>query len=176
MNLQNYFQNLISWTLTSGIKIIAISITAFLINRFFQVFIERIVKGKIKNRISEGEKKQRIETLTNVFGGTARFIIWIAAILMIMSEFGLNITPILTGIGVVGLAVGMAAKDIMSDFISGFFIILENQYHIGDKVKIAGIEGKVKEMTLRRTIIEDEKGFLHSIPNSHIKLVSKKIK
>ncbi|MDP1538616.1 MAG: mechanosensitive ion channel, partial [bacterium] len=91
-------------------------------------------------------------------------------------ELGVNIAPILAGLGLMGLAVGMAARDIISDFISGLFILLEGQYYVDDKVKISGIEGVVKEITLRRTIIRDDTGVLHSFPNSQIKLVSKKEK
>ena len=93
---------------------------------------------------------------------------------MILSELGINITPILASLGIVGLAVGMAAKDIIADFISGVFILLEGQYYIGDEVKIGDIEGKVKEITLRRTILKDKDNMLHFIPNSQIKIVARK--
>ncbi len=93
---------------------------------------------------------------------------------MILPEFGINTAPILASLGVAGLAIGMAAKDIVSDFIAGLFIIMENQYRLGDKVKVAGLEGKVKEITLRRTILESEDGSTHSIPNSKVAVVSKK--
>jgi len=93
---------------------------------------------------------------------------------MILSELGINITPILASLGIVGLAVGMAAKDIIADFISGIFILLEGQYYIGDEVKIGDIEGKVKEITLRRTILKDKDNMLHFIPNSQIKIVARK--
>ena len=73
-----------------------------------------------------------------------------------------------------GLAVGMAAKDIISDFIAGLFIILENQYCIGEEIKVAGVEGKVKKITLRKTIIKSSDGSIHSIPNSKVTVISKK--
>jgi len=120
------------------------------------------------------DKRKRAETLISIFGGTLKFTISIIALLMILSEFGVNIGPLLAGAGLVGLAVGMASREIVSDFLSGLFIILEDQYHVGDKVKIAGIEGEVKEITLRRTIIKDEGGLVHSIPNGQIKTVAKK--
>ena len=71
------------------------------------------------------------------------------------------------------LAVGMAARGIVADFIFGIFILLEGQYDIGDKVKIVGLEGIVEEITLRRTIIKDKEGAFHYIPNSQIKIVSR---
>ena len=174
MDIQNLIQNLMSWILAHGIRIIFILITANLINHFLRTVIRKAIESQIQNKISEQEKRKRIETLIAVFEGTLKFIVWVVALLMILPELGLEIAPILAGLGVAGLAVGMAARDIVSDFIAGLFIILEDQYHIGDEIKIANIEGKVREITLRRTIIESNDGSLHSIPNNKITIVSKK--
>lgn len=175
MDIQNILQSLIGWSLTSGIKIIIILIIAILINRFFKVFLEKAINKQIEGRV-DGEKRKRAKTLISVLGGTIKFAVWITALLMILPEFGVNIAPILAGLGLLGLAIGMAARDIISDFISGLFILLEDQYHVGDKVKIAGIEGEVKKITLRKTTIKDEAGLFHSIPNGQIKAVAKKMK
>lgn len=175
MEIAISIQNLISWFFSHGIKVVLILVIAGLINRFLRSFIIKMVKKQIRDNIPQEEERKRIETLVTVFEGTLKFIVWIIAILMILPEFGLNIAPILAGVGVVGLAIGMAARDIVSDFISGLFIILENQYHIGDNIKVAGFEGKVKEITLRRTIIEDKEGTFHSIPNGKITIVSKRL-
>ncbi len=174
MNIQNLIQNLTSWFLAHGIKIVIILIAANLINRFARTIIKKTIEKQIQDNIDEQEKRMRIETLIAVFQGTLKFIIWVVALLMILPEFGLEIAPILASVGVMGLAVGMAAKDIISDFIAGLFIIMENQYYIGEKIKVAGVEGKVKEITLRKTIIESEDGSIHSIPNSKVTVVSKK--
>ena len=168
----SFFKNLIPWLASRGFKIFSILISAYFLNHFLQIFINKIISRGL-DKLNK-ERQKRVETLISVFGGTLRFVIYIIAILMILPEVGINIAPILASLGLVGLAVSMAARDIISDFISGIFILLENQYQIGDKVKISGIEGKVKEISLRRTIIIDENNVLHSIPNSQIKLVSKK--
>ncbi len=169
MNLQHIVQ----WVFIHGSKIIAILIAAFLLNYFLRKFIKKFIHKKIGERIN-GSRKKRAETLISVFGGTLSFVIWITAVLMILPEFGLNIAPVLASLGLLGLAVGMAARDIIADFISGLFILLEGQYYVGDKIKIAGLEGEVIEITLRRTTIKDENGVCHAFPNSQIKLVSKK--
>jgi len=174
MEVNIIIQNLISWLLSHGVKIIAILIAASLINRFLKTVVKKTIETQIKNNISESEKKKRIQTLIDVFEGTLKFIIWIIALLMILPELGLEIAPLLAGVGVAGLAVGMAARDVISDFISGLFIILENQYCVGEEIKVAGVEGKVKEITLRKTVIESEDGSIHSIPNSKITVISKK--
>ena len=175
MAIQNSFETFTSWFLAHGLRIILILAAALLLDYFLRTFIEKGVNKKLKNKI-DGDRKKRVKTLISVFGGTLSFLIWITAILMVLPEFGVNITPILAGLGLLGLAVGMAARDIISDFISGIFILLEGQYYVGDRVKISGIEGEVKEITLRRTTIKDEAGLFHSFPNSQIKFVSKKEK
>ena len=171
---QNFFQATVSWFFNHGIRVAIILIVAFFLNYFLRVFIKKGINSRIKNRINGQERKKRAETLISAFGGTLSFIIWIMALLTILPEFGVDIAPVLAGLGLAGLAIGMAARDIIADFISGLFILLENQYYVGDKIKISGIEGEVKEITLRRTTIKDQEGTFHSFPNSQIKLVSKK--
>ena len=173
MDLQSIFQAIMPWLLSHGIKIVLILVGACLVDRFLKIFIAKAVKKIISGKIQEPERK-RAETLISIFEGTLKFVISIVAFLMILSEFGVNTAPLLAGAGLIGLAVGMGSKEIVSDFLSGLFIILEDQYHIGDRVKIAGVEGTVKDITLRRTTIEDESGLLHSISNGQIKTVAKK--
>ncbi|MBD3208491.1 MAG: mechanosensitive ion channel, partial [Candidatus Nealsonbacteria bacterium] len=144
------------------------------INRVLHSVVDQIVRREIRDSIPEEEERNRIETLVGVFEGTFRFVLWVVALLMVLPEMGVETAPILASLGVAGLAVGMAAREIIADFVTGIFIILENQYHLGDFVKVAGVEGTVKEITLRRTIVEDQDGQMHSIPNSKISIVTKK--
>jgi len=173
MNLQTIFQDLVSWFLSSGIKVVFIFLFAYFINRFLRIFIEKTISKVVKDKIDEEARRKRLKTLISIFRGTSRFVVWILAVLMVLPEFGVNVAPVLASIGLAGLAVGMAAKDVISDFIAGFFILLEDQYRVGDRIKIAGVEGEVLELTLRRTILRDDKGDLHSVPNSQIKTVTK---
>lgn len=139
-----------------------------------KVVLQRVIVKSIDKHLKfKSNHKNRIRTLITVFSGTSSFIISVTAILLILPEFGVNIAALLTGLGVMGLAVSLASQSIVTDFISGIFIIIEDQYMIGDKVKIAGIEGVVKEMSLRRTVVEDSEGTTHSIPNGQIKGVAK---
>lgn len=173
MNLSFTLPKLLDWFLAHGVKIVGVIIGAAIINWFLKSFITNFVKNRLKERLSEETKKKRVATLISSFYGTARFIIIISALLIILSELGINVTPVLASLGVAGLAVSMAAKDIIADFISGLFILLEGQFYVGDKVKIADIEGVVQEFSLRKTIIKDSEGVLHIIPNSQIKIVAK---
>jgi small conductance mechanosensitive channel len=139
-----------------------------------KVVLQRVIVKSIDKHLKfKSNHKNRVKTLITVFSGTSSFIISVTAILLILPEFGVNIAALLTGLGVMGLAVSLASQSIVTDFISGIFIIIEDQYMIGDKVKIAGIEGVVKEMSLRRTVVEDSEGTTHSIPNGQIKGVAK---
>lgn len=166
--------DLYPWLIAHGFKIILILVAAWLVSWFLRGFLKKLIKKTVNDKLKANSK--RVDTLVGVFGGTLNFVVWVIALLMILPEFGVNIAPILAGVGLLGLAVGMAAKEIISDFISGLFILLENQYQVGDSVKVAGIEGKVQDITLRRTILQDSQGVQHSVPNSQIKTVTKNLK
>ncbi|MCK5044516.1 mechanosensitive ion channel [Candidatus Parcubacteria bacterium] len=163
--------------LIGGVKIIGIIIATLLTNRFGLIFINKLIKRLVNpsQKKTGPEEEKKSNTLISILGGTMKFVVGIIAALMVLSEIGIDIGPVLAGAGLIGLAVGMASKEIISDFLSGFFIILEDQYHIGDRVKIAGVEGEVKEVTLRRTTIKDDSGLLHSIPNGQIKTIARKV-
>jgi small conductance mechanosensitive channel len=93
-------------------------------------------------------------------------------ILTILSQVGVSITPILAGLGIVGIAVGFGAQTLVKDIISGFFVFFEDQYGIGDVAQVAGITGLVEDITLRRTILRDLDGIVHSVPNGEIRVAS----
>jgi len=90
---------------------------------------------------------------------------------MILNLFGVDIRPILAGVGVIGLAIGFGAQSLVKDFVSGLFILVENQYRIGDKVKIGSSEGNVIRITMRSTVLKDEEGKIYYISNGSIKNV-----
>ncbi len=173
MDFQNVLQNLISWGLAHGIKILVILIAAQIVSRFGKIFIKRLIRKVVHGKDEVAEKK-REDTLNSIFVSTFKFTVWIIAITTVVPEFGINIGPILAGAGLIGLAVGMGARSLIQDYISGVFIVLEDQYRVGDTVIIAKIEGKVKEVTLRRTILQDNEGLIHSIPNGQVKTSANK--
>ena len=100
-------------------------------------------------------------------------IIFLAA-MQILPLIGLDIKPLLASAGIAGLAIGFGAQTLVKDVINGFFILLEDQYHLGDVVQISGVKGTVEDMSLRRTALRDGDGTLHFIPNSEIKVVSRR--
>ncbi len=176
--INKFIEGLGPWFFSHGIKIILIIIGAYLIRKFAGVFIDKIVRKAIvsNNFLSSEAEKKREDTLIKVFEGAFRVIIWLAAVLMIISELGINIGPLLAGAGVVGLAVGFGAQYIIRDFFTGLFIILENQYRVGDIVCIGTTCGTVEDINLRMTILRDVDGAVHYIPNGEIKIASNKSK
>ncbi len=120
----------------------------------------------------QDEFRKRVRTLGSVIANAVTVVLMVIGGLMILSEVGIDIFPLLTGAGLVGLAFGFGAQNLVRDLIAGFFILLENQYRKGDVVKIAGVEGLVEDVNLRRTILRDLDGTVHSIPNGAITVAS----
>jgi len=126
------------------------------------------IKGYSKLQLDESKKK----TLTSLLKSILRYVIYFVAGINILEVFGINTTSLLTAAGIGGLAVGFGAQNLVKDIISGFFIIFENQYNIGDYVETAGVSGMVEELGLRTTSLRDFGGQLHIIPNGEVTLVT----
>ena len=171
---QNSFNSLTPWLLSHGIKIAAILVGAYLVRRFAGVLIDKIIRKAIvaDHFLTPEAEKKREDTLISVFSGTFRVIIWAAVILMVISELGINIGPLLAGAGVIGLAIGFGAQYIIRDFFTGLFIILENQFRVGDVLCLGDICGTVENINLRMTVLRDVDGTVHHIPNGEIKIAS----
>jgi len=177
--LDSITQTILKWLSEHGIKIAVILIGTWIILRILKSVIRRLIKSIINKTYSERDGKaveKRIATLESVFYSTAKIVIWIIAIMMIIPEFGINIGPILAAVGVVGLAFGFGAQYLIRDIIAGLFIILEDQYRKGDVVTIADVSGLVEEINLRKTVLRDLDGIEHHIPNGEIKRTSNRTK
>ena len=153
----------------------AVNIIWIIILFFFgRVVLKLIVKRLVKT-VDDGDdkhvsqKEKRAETLGHIVMATGNIVIYIVVLLMILSLFGVDIRPILAGVGVLGLAVGFGAQSLVKDFVSGLFILIENQYSIGDKVKIGNFEGEVIKITIRSTVLRDGEGRTFYISNGLIK-------
>lgn len=165
----------IEWLKDSGISIlIIIAIAAavyFVLRHLIPVIIKQTMAQRMKGKLGE-EIKKRSNTLSSVLIKASLIIIVIFALFTILPEFGVNITAMLAGLGVIGIAVGFGAQTLIKDYLSGLFIILEDPYDVGDVVRVGGIDGLVEEIGLRRTILRDLDGIVHSVPNSEIKTAS----
>ena len=139
-----------------------------------------IITRSLSNRIQQldneedSELDKRTETIFRVVRSTGIVLILSTAVLMVLTEFGVAVTPVLASVGFVGLALGLGAQTLVGDIISGLFILIENQYTVGDAVEINGVSGNVEEMNLRATMVRDLYGTLHIVPNGEIRVVSNK--
>ncbi len=164
-------QILSSWFFAHGIKIVCILIAAFLINGFGKKFIERAIRRTIEKANHKADSK-RANTLTRIFSGALSILVWLMAIMMVLPELGINVGPILAGAGILGVALGFGAQWMVRDFLAGLFIILENQYRVGDVVCLDDTCGGVEDITLRKTILRDLDGKVYHIPNGSFKMVA----
>lgn len=178
MKFLNIPQDFVSWFFSSGIKILLILFFAWLGTRFGQIFISKLIKilakesSKIKGIIDGKVLSQREATLRGVFNSLLKLSVWTIAILTVLPEFGINLGPLLASLGLAGFALGFGARNLIQDYLSGLFILIEDQYRVGEEIKISGIQGKVIEFNLRRTVLEDSEGKIHFIPNGQIKQVT----
>jgi small-conductance mechanosensitive channel len=154
------------------VRIIGIIAGAYVIVKIVKLAIaqmEHLVESK-DLALSEAQKRAR--TLGKIINSASIVIVVSVSTMMILSEFGMDITPIITGAGIVGLAVGFGAQNLVRDVISGFFLILEDQIRVGDVARINGIGGTVENIRLRTTILRDAEGTVHIFPNGEIKQVA----
>ena len=169
--IQNILEKLIEWVFLHGIKIVGILITTFLLTRLVKVFISKFLRGVVKKGVDHikradiGLEEKRLKTLEKVVFSIVEFAIWVVVLVTILSEFGINIGPLLAGIGVGALALGFGARSLVQDYILGLFILLEDQYKIRGTVDV-GVKGKVKDFNLRRTVIGNENKVIIYMPNS----------
>ncbi len=171
-------QNVLSWTKVHGIKIIVVFFLALLTVRIAGKLITRLVRKVISRDsfISEEEEKKREDTIINILNKLTHILVWFGFLFFFLQEVGIPIAPLLTGAGIIGMAVGFGAQSLVRDFITGLFIVTENQFRIGDVVCIGGHCGVVEDMTLRITKIRELDGTIHFIPNSEIRIASNKSK
>lgn len=172
--LEKIREAIFPWLLSHGIKVIALLIGALIVKSVLHFLIERAIKAFVKHSHSKEAEEKRENTLIRVFSGTSSTVIWLVVALMILSELGIEIGPLIAAAGVIGLAIGFGGQYLIKDLFAGLFILLENQYRVGDVVTIAGLDGKVEDFNLRVTVIRDMEGVVHYVPNGQIATASNK--
>jgi small conductance mechanosensitive channel len=165
---------IIPWITNHGPKILAIIVFALLLKRFGKVFIEKIIRRVVySDSITEKEsEKKREDTLIRIFSSFLDVLIWILTVSMILQEIGIAVGPLLAAAGIAGIAFGFGGQYLIRDLITGTFIIMENQYRIGDVVCFDGTCGSVEDISMRMTTLRDLDGVVHHVPHGEIKKVS----
>ncbi|SMC91816.1 mechanosensitive ion channel family protein [Sporomusa malonica] len=153
------------------VRLLAICSGGFILLRVTNMLVEQffIPKPGVKTLYLE---EKRARTLSSLLHSIIRYTIYFIVAVMILQEFKIDTTSIVAGAGIIGLALGVGAQSLIKDFITGFFIILEDQYGVGDYVVIGDMTGTVEELGFRVTKLRDGNGILHIIPNGSILRVS----
>jgi small-conductance mechanosensitive channel len=170
-----------SWASQHLLQIIIIIVAAEIVYRVSTKAVSKLVH-KATHRPdlfpTASDRKKRLKTIDSLVNATLRITIFIVAGIMIISELGINTGPLIASAGIIGVALGFGAQSLIKDFMSGFFIITENQYRVGDVVELSTllgntqISGTVEAITIRTTVVRDMDGKLHHFPNGNIAVAS----
>lgn len=158
------------WILDSGPTVLVVIIITALAERFSQIIVSRIVSRSMERGryTSEREEKLREDTIVGMVSTIVRVSIFLIALMILLSELNIEIGPLLAGAGVAGFAIGFGAQSLIKDFIAGIFVVLENQYRVGDVVRLNDVSGTVKKISTRITVLRDIDGNVHYIPNGSV--------
>jgi moderate conductance mechanosensitive channel len=179
ISFEAYMPKLIDFSISfaqSSFRVLLIVVVALLAIKFLRLGINRLevllVRARESSESVPGAAAMRIRTLMSVLWTIVAGLVWFTAVLTILGQVGVNVTPILASAGVVGLAVGFGAQNLVKDFVSGFFLILENQVRVGDVAIINGTGGLVEAITFRTIVLRDQAAVVHVFPNGSIKTLS----
>lgn len=180
------------WAVRTGIRVALLILLAFATNRFAASVIRRFEHEVVtpgdapgfdpsagpgsSRATSRDERRKRAQTLGATFRRFLSALIWSTAVLVILRELDVDITPVLTGAGIIGLAVGFGAQTLVKDIISGIFVIAEDQVRVGDVAVVNGIEGAVEEINLRTIVLRNIEGVVYTISNGDIRTLANRSK
>lgn len=170
MNIQTNFSQ---WLTDNQGMIVSIAVTVLvviIVIHFGERLIHRAVARTIRaaKHQSRNEELKREKTVSQIISRMLKVLIWPFAIMSIIAQLGVEVAPLIAGAGIIGLAIGFGAQTLVKDMIAGLFIVIENQYGVGDVVDLDGTSGTVEEITLRKTRLRDAAGVVHHVPNGTI--------
>jgi small-conductance mechanosensitive channel len=166
------FNRWLNLALPNIFHLLAIFVIALVMNRILRAITNLLINRAASQTRAAQVREQQTRTLAGVLYGAANKVIWAVALLTALSEFGINVTPVATLAGLASLALGFGAQNLVRDIITGFYIVLEDQYVVGDTIQFADYAGRVEHLTLRRTVLRDARGALVTIANGEIRTVS----
>lgn len=155
-----------------ALRLLGIFVIALIVNRLLRALTKVIIKPAATQARQAQLREQQTRTLAGIVYSTGSKAVWVIALLTALNEFKINILPAVTLAGLASLAVGFGAQTIIRDVIAGFYIVLEDQYVVGDTIQIADYVGRVEHLTLRRTVLRDARGALVTVANGEIRTVS----
>jgi moderate conductance mechanosensitive channel len=158
-----------AWTDTL-IRVAAIVVVAVVLSRLALVVVNRVVSRMESGDGRPGDLTRRSKTLASVVRSGLLAVIWVVASVTALSQAGIAVGPIIAAAGVVGIAIGFGAQNLVRDLLAGFFLLFENHYDVGDVVEVAGVGGSVEAVNLRTTVLRDLAGRRHVVPNGEIRV------
>ena len=164
----NYLLNI---SPSNVIHLMVILAAALILNHLLHLLTKLIVKPASTQTRAAQAREQQTRTLAGVINSAGSKVVWAVALLTAAQEFGINVTPVAALAGLASLAVGFGAQNLVRDIISGFYIILEDQYVVGDTIQVGETIGRVEHLTLRRTVVRDARGALVTLSNGDIRTV-----
>ena len=166
------FNRWLNLALPNIFHLLGIFVIALVMNRILRAITNLLINRAASQTRAAQVREQQTRALAGVLYGAANKVIWAVALLTALSEFGINVTPVATLAGLASLALGFGAQNLVRDIITGFYIVLEDQYVVGDTIQFADYAGRVEHLTLRRTVLRDARGALVTIANGEIRTVS----
>ena len=165
------------WAVQTGVRILALLLMAFILVRVVTLVITRAEADlTVGSGLDALERRKRAQTIASLARRTISGLIWACAVLVVLRELDVDITPVLAGAGILGLAIGFGAQTLVRDVISGFFLIVEDQVRVGDVAVVNGTGGLVEQINLRTIVLRDFEGVVHVFPNGEIKTLSNRTK
>jgi small conductance mechanosensitive channel len=168
------YEQALSWIITELPSIVILLIIILIMMKIFRAGLNRLGKVILKRSQEQEDKEaeKRVNTLIGILKGVVRIVVWTVFFMIVLKKIGTDIGPIIASAGIIGLAVGFGAQELVRDFISGFFILLENQVRTGDVAIINGTGGLVEKIEMRTITLRDLSGVVHIIQNGKINTMS----
>jgi small-conductance mechanosensitive channel len=178
-NMNEQIQSALEWFSGAPIRIIAVLTAAWIARvigtRAITRAVNRLATADLKPGPGVAKRQaERAQTTGSVLTSILNAVIWIIAIAMVLGEFGFNLGPVIASAGVIGVAIGLGAQTLVRDILSGIFMLIEDQYGVGDEVSVLEIEGRVEKVGLRITTVRDKDGALWYVRNGEILVVGNK--
>jgi len=161
-----------NFTVANLVHLLIIFIIALVLNRLLRILTKLLVRPAASQSRAAQSREQQTRTVAVILYSAGSKIVWAVAILMALYEIGINVTPVATLAGLASLALGFGAQNLVRDIITGFYIVLEDQYVVGDTIQVGDTVGRVEHVTLRRTVVRDARGALVTIANGDIRTVA----
>jgi len=172
LDWQNWQGEAMGWMHRNLVRLLVVILIALILIQILKAFTRRLGRFSERQRLPQGVRAQQLRTLATVIDSVGVVVIVFLTSMQALPMFGIDMKPLLASAGIAGLAIGFGAQTLVKDVINGFFILVENQYDLGDVVRLGPVTGTVEEMTLRRTVLRDTNGSVHVVPNSEIKIVT----